>query len=290
MAADSACVDALALRQALAHRVVDAHQALDSDGLTALLIGSTAEGQVDELSDIDMSLVFDTLPEEAALASACQQAGGGAWRMREGDLVDQGLVVAFDVQGIEVQIAYTNPRILHADLDRVLIAHEADSPYHKVCEGLTKAHALCGAERLPAWRERVDAFPPALGDAMMRHWVGQPTPWRWFTLLLRRDAGLWCRELQVQAGYRLFGMLAGLNRRYFTTFQFKRMHRFAASLTLAPPRFADRVENLLAAPLAQAFSALHALEGEVLAMLATHAPQIDLTAAHERRTRFTPRG
>jgi hypothetical protein len=123
----------------------------------------------------------------------------------------------------------------------------------------------------------------------MRHHLGEPTPWKWFTYLLHRDSALWCREMQVDACYRLFGTLAGLNRQYFTVFQFKRMHRFTEQLPIAPANLADRVETLLAAPLAEAFAMLYALEGEVLALVAEHAPQIDLTAVHERRKRWVAR-
>jgi hypothetical protein len=234
-----------------------------------------------------MCIVFAALPQDAVLREACRRAGGSDWTWSQGS-ADEGLVVAFDVEGIEVQIAYTDPRILQGHLDKLLVQHEPDTPYHKVGEGLLKAQPLIGAERLETWRARVAAFPLALGHAMMRHYVEQATPWKWFALLQRRDAALWCRELLVDACYRQFGMLAGLNHRYFTTFQFKRMHRFAATLTLAPAHLADRVEALLVAPLPQAFAQLHALEGEVLALLAAHAPHVDCSAAFERRTRFEP--
>ena len=139
---------------------------------------------------------------------------------------------------------------------------------------------------MEAWRAKVVAFPPALAEAMMRHYLAEPTPWRWFGLLLHRDGQLWSRELLVQACYRLFGVLAGLNRCYFTTYQFKRVRRFAAQLAIAPPRLVERIEALLVAPLPEAFTALYALDGEVLALLAAHAPQIDLGASLDRRTRF----
>jgi hypothetical protein len=57
-------------------------------------------------------------------------------------------------------------------------------------------------------------------------------------------------------------------------------------LRIVPANLADRVETLLAAPLAEAFERLYALEGEVLALVSEHAPQIDLTAVHERRKRW----
>ena len=98
-----------------------------------------------------------------------------------------------------------------------------------------------------------------------------------------QSKAVWGSLIALLAG---FGTLAGLNRQYFTVYQFKRMHRFADLLPIAPADLADRVETLLAAPLPEAFALLYALEGEVLALVAEHAPQIDLTAVHERRTRW----
>ena len=60
----------------------------------------------------------------------------------------------------------------------------------------------------------------------------------------------------------------------------------------APLAAADFHLNLVccepgkSAPLPEAFWALYALDGEVLALLAVHAPHIDCGAAHDRRTRF----
>ena len=281
--------DPSALRREIARRVANAHLELAPDTLCSMLFGSTVDGICDAQSDIDMSIVFDAFPAEAELAAACRRAGGAEWRWRNGSLdTDDGLAVGFDLDGIEVQIAYMNQRGLSSDLDEVLVKHDPATLNHKVAEGVLKAQPLLGAERVAQWQARVAQFPQPLADAMLRHYIAERTPWRWFTLLLARDSALWCRELQVDACYRLFGLLAGLNRRYFTVYQFKRMHRFADQLALVPPRFADRVEALLAAPLADSFVALHGLEGEVLALVAAHAPHIDLAAVHEQRKRFDP--
>jgi hypothetical protein len=278
---------AQALRRGIAQRVADAHEPLLPGSITAMVFGSTADGDADTRSDIDMSIVFEQLPAEAELAAACRSAGGGAWNWQSGSLHEEGLAVSFNLEAIEVQVVYTDPRILQADLDELLVTHKPDTLNHKIAEGLLKAQPLIGPQRVEAWRAQVAAFPPELGDAMMRHYLAEPTQWKWFGLLLYRDAQLWSRELLVQACYRLFGVLAGLNRCYFTPFQFKRVRRFAERLTLAPPDCVERVEALLVAPLAEAFTMLYGLDGEVLALLAAHAPQIDLSAARERRTKFS---
>jgi hypothetical protein len=271
-------------RVAIAQRVADAHRALDTDGsLLALISGSTVDDLVDDLSDVDMSVVFNTLPAEPALREACRRVGGD-WTWSAGGLAaGEGGVVAFQVDGIEVQIAYATHASLDADLDDLLVAHNADTPNHKLAEGLAKALPLAGAERLASIQARLALFPDGLRRAMVLQGLAAPIPWRAATQLLHRDAALWCREIQVEACYRLLLVLGGLNRRWFTRFQVKRMRRLADKLPLAPPRLAERIEALLAAPPREAFDALHALEGEVLALVAREWPDIALGTLHSRR-------
>jgi hypothetical protein len=115
-----------------------------------------------------------------------------------------------------------------------------------------------------------------------------PLSWRGAAQLLHRDAALWCRDIQVDACYRLLLVLSGLNGRYFTRFQVKRLRRLASSLALAPPALAERIETLLAAPPREAFAALHGLEAEVLDLLAAHRPDVDLDAARKRWAAYAP--
>jgi hypothetical protein len=273
-------------RLAIAQRVADAHRGLDDASLLSFVSGSTVEGLADERSDVYMSVVFATLPSELALRAACRRVGSD-WFWHSGDL-DEGLVVAFHVDGIEVQIGYASEAGLTADLDEVLVRHNPDTPNHKLAEGVLKAVPLAGAERLAALQARLAAFPPALGRAMVAHGLVAPLSWRGAAQLLHRDAALWCRDVQVDACYRLLLVLSGLNGRYFTRFQVKRLHRLAAQLAIAPPDLAGRIERLLAAPAREAFDALHALEGEVLALVAQHQPAVDLGPVRQRRAAYVP--
>jgi hypothetical protein len=124
------------------------------------------------------------------------------------------------------------------------------------------AQPLLGASSLLKQRLHVAQFLPTLGDAMMRitsasrRRESRSHP-------LHRGSALWCREKQVDACLRLFGTFAGLNRRYVTVYQFKRMHHFTDQSPIAPAKLADCVEKLLAAPLPEAFAMLHTLEGAV---------------------------
>lgn len=66
------------------------------------------------------------------------------------------------------------------------------------------------------------------------------------------------------------------------------MHGLSAQLRTAPPALADRIEALLAAPPREAFVLLHALEGEVLELVAAALPEVELGALRQRRAAFVP--
>ncbi|WP_280154756.1 hypothetical protein [Piscinibacter sp. XHJ-5] len=271
---------------AIAQRVADAHLGIDDASLMSCVSGSTVDNIADARSDVDMSVVFAKLPDEAVLRDACRRAGGD-WFWSAGN-VTEGLVVSFRVDGVEVQIGYNSEAGLIADLDEVLVRHNPDTPNHKLAEGILKSMPLAGADRLAALQRRLAEFPPKLGRAMVVHGLIGPVSWRGVSQLLHRDAGLWCREIQVDACYRHLLILSGLNRRYFTRFQVKRMQRLASRLEIAPPQLAGRIDTLLSAPHREAFGALHALEREVLDLVAEHMPDVELAAARTRWGAFAP--
>jgi hypothetical protein len=121
------------------------------------------------------------------------------------------------------------------------------------------------------WQARASAFPEGLRRTMVEHYVGQITPlWylqqRWPT----RDAGLWLRQTLVESAFGLLGVFAGLNRRYFHPFQFKRTRRFVDEMPIAPRNFADRLDLLVNAEPTAAVPHLEALTQETLRLIARH--------------------
>jgi hypothetical protein len=276
------------LRRALARRLADAHRGIGDAVLLGFVSGSVVDGLADGLSDIDMSVVFERLPAEAELVAACERAGAEPWTWRSGTLDEGGMVVALQIDGIEAQIGYCDLATLQAEIDAILVEHQPETPLHKLAEGVLKAEPLVGGAVLAVLQTRLAAFPPELGRAMVGHFLAAPMPWRAVSQLLERDAALWCRELQVEAAYRLLGVLAGLNGLYYTRFQLKRMHRFADRLRHAPAALAERMEAMLCAAPAEAFRMLYALEGEVLALVEAQMPEVDTAAAQARRRRFEP--
>lgn len=62
-------------------------------------------------------------------------------------------------------------------------------------------------------------------------------------------------------------VLAGLNRQYFSTFQFKRTRAFCARVSIAPGHRADRIENLFDGPVADSIADLERLVDETVILV-----------------------
>lgn len=286
---DGTDVQARAARhRALALRVAQAHAAIGDSRLCAFVSGSTVENLVDERSDVDMSVILAALPTRERLEQACRDTGSPGWEWTVGDAAAGSFVVSFKLEGVEVQIGYSTHAVLQSHLDQLLVHHDPDTPLHKLAEGILKAEALVDTATLAHCQQRLLAFPEPLRRAMVVQAIKAPLPWRAISQIIHRDTVLWCRELQVDACYRLLLALCGLNRRYHTRFQVKRVHKLAAALAISPPRLADRLDALLVAPPREAFDALHGLEGEVLEMIASEFPDIDLSPQRQRRALYAP--
>lgn len=74
----------------------------------------------------------------------------------------------------------------------------------------------------------------------------------------------------------LLGVLAGLNRLYFSPFQFKRMRRFIGKMHVAPDGLAERIDGLFAADRPAAIGQIEDLTRETIALVTRHLPEADI--------------
>jgi hypothetical protein len=271
---------ALHLR-ALAERVVKPY--LDHpDARAALLTGSTAEGDSDEWSDIDLSVYYERLPDAAFRREARRRNGDAPLRWTIGGEEQGGLAEAYLVDGIEIQIGQTTIELWERQLDEVLVRHETQTPLMKALDGTRIGIALYGADWIGRWKARVADYPDGLAEKLVRDNLGIFAAWGIREHLARRDAALWTRQLLLEAAQQLLGILAGVNRAYYTTFQFKRTRRFAAALVHAPANLAARLETLVVAPLGAGLDELPRLVAETLAIVEERMPSVDVSALKMR--------
>src|ERR1044071_3518819 len=116
---------------------------------------------------------------------------------------------------------------------------------------------------------------------MVRHHLKFFAIWGVWNRLGIRDANLWFRQNLVEASFNLLGVGAGLSRRYFTPFQFKRAGAFIATLTIAPDRLGDRLEELWHQPMPKAAAALRQLVAETVELVERDLPTVDTAACRK---------
>ena len=253
----------------------------------ALLTGSVSTGEADEYSDVDLILYFaDALPDDAAI-EAVRAAGGGGDAIPIGPRTELAYAIQFPVERVQVQLAHETLASVEADIAKVLDELEVDTPLQKALEGLHTGLALHGAETIERFRTRA-AYSEDLQRAMIEtFWRFSPL-WYVADQLERRDAVVWRYEVMAQSAYNILGVLAGLNRVWFTTFQLKRMRKLIASFELAPPRLAERLEALFDPDAKAAVAGLERLVGETRELVRERFPDLELPLPRELGTRHEP--
>ena len=92
----------------------------------------------------------------------------------------------------------------------------------------------------------------------------------------------------LEAAFNLLGVLAGLNRLYYSRFELKRMRELIAKMELAPPRLADRLESLFRLDADLAAAELGRLVDETRALVFAELHELELPLQFPPGTRKTP--
>jgi hypothetical protein len=242
-----------------------------------LLTGSAAEGISDHWSDIDLVVHHDELPPEAAIAEARLAAGGGEllvispWDGRS-------FVESFPLRGVECQVAHGTVAGAERGMAEVLVDLDVTSLHQKVMDGLLHSLPLHGEDLLRRWQDRLADYPDELRRAMVERHLRFAPLWLGDGRMATRDATLWRHQMLVEASLNLLAVLAGLNRVYFSGFQFKRLHAFADRLASRPDDLAGRLDRLFEEP-ATAGAGLEALVRETIALVERDLPDVDTAPA-----------
>lgn len=267
---------------ALAEQIIQPYTQLPTVR-AAMITGSAAKGLSDYYSDIDMTVYYaDELPDDEALHAIRRQHGSPERKWLLGDRASGSFAEAYLLHGIEVQIGHTTIAAWEESMAEVLEELVVDTPTQKALEGTLACKSLYGAAYIDHWKARIANYPPALAEAMVKkHLVFFPV-WALEPHFRTRDATVWYYQILVEASQNLVAILAGLNHLYFTTFQFKRMHRFIDQMSIAPENLAARLEKLFQTDMQSALAELESLVAETVKLVETHLPHIDTTSAKRR--------
>ncbi len=267
---------------ALARRVTDAYLA-HTKPRAALLTGSAAVGDSDRYSDLNLILYYDTLPAEHAVEAAREQLAATDVKPLDAPTTRE-FGEAYSVGGVECQVGHVIIAAWEGDMASVLEGLEmasvlegleVESPIQQALGGLLEGVALHGDDLVCHWQAKATDYPDALAQAMVKHYLRFFPLWYVADRLALRDATIWEQQVLVESAQRILGVLAGLNRFYYSTYQFKRTRAFVGKMRIAPARLADRLEALFGGDRAAAIQELENLVRETVDLVGSHMPELD---------------
>lgn len=268
-----------AWRIALAGELVARYD--DGEGLRmAVLGGSPGKGLSDAYSDLDIILFWDALDREWIA-----QAPLGLPRT---DLVDMGpgvLLESYHLDGLKADLGHVEMGVWNGMVDQVLVDLDTDGDAQKSLQGFLHAVVLRGEREAALWRDRIAAYPPALGERMVREHLRffvrgylLHQCWRRGDTLAYMD-GL-CAMLK-----NILGVLGGLNRVYLSPQEPRWLAWELGRMTLLPDATLDRMRRIMAAPPEEAVEILDGLILDVLALAERLMPSANAPYRRERYLR-----
>ncbi|MBW4581725.1 MAG: hypothetical protein KME42_19310 [Tildeniella nuda ZEHNDER 1965/U140] len=247
----------------------------------AMVTGSVAEGLCDEYSDCEMIFYYDELPSEEELRLARQQNQGSEPLWSLGNLQAGSFGESYLVNGVEFQVGHETIANWEKEISTILEEFDL-SPMMKAMTGTLIGIPLYGEPLIQQWKVKIANYPDGLAQKMVEHYLNFFAIWGMQEKLARRDTTLWYQQILVESAQNILGVLSGLNRLYYSTFQFKRMSRFIEQMEVAPENLAERLEGLFHHEAPVAVNQLEVLVRETIKLVEVHMPQIDTSLAKRK--------
>lgn len=240
----------------------------------AMITGSTATGQADFYSDVEMFIYYEHLPPKEELQFARQQNQGSEPILTIDDYSNGWFGESYYIDGVEFQIGCLTVAFWERDMARIL-QQLYTSPLQKALSGMLDCIPLYGEDLISQWKKQVANYPDSLARAMVEKYLNFVPIWALQEELAVRDTTLFQHQIRLEAGQNILGILAGLNRLYYTTFQLKRMKKFIEKMNIAPQNLYERLEAIFhQAPLSTT-SQLKELVSETVELVELNMPEID---------------
>lgn len=280
-------IEILPLLQKLVHTVCQPYSEMPQTR-AILSIGSVSYGIVDESSDIDIALYYEELPSDEQLANAMIQNGATKLNWQLGSRDEGSLIDSYMVHGVECQFAHTTLAAMDRDMDSILVGLDVDSPFQKALSGVMAGTPIMGEPLIQQYKAKASAYPESLRIAMVHRFMNFQPLWAIEDRMSVRDAELWRMQALVDGSFNLLGVLAGLNRLYFSSFQFKRMGAFIYQMEFAPRGLVSRLATVFKGE-PNASGVFRELVAETVALVEQQMPEVDTTVVHSRLNRTVHR-
>lgn len=223
-----------------------------------VLTGSTAREMADDLSDVELLVISESLPDELPLEDVQSWSPG----------IEGAMWYGGGIQGEKVELVWWTPAYVEERVRAIAAGEIVDHARLRGAEAIVNGIALRG-DRHPGWVARLSHYPEGLAarivDDVADEWIDPVSSQR--TNLRPGDALVLAQRL-VGDAEGILRVVFALNEQWVPGW--KRLAARVEPLGVKPERLAERID---AAIRALDLQAMRALAAETLAL----APQTDKT-------------
>jgi predicted nucleotidyltransferase len=276
---------ATALRRDHADRIAAAYAA-EPRVAAVVLGGSTARGDADRFSDLELGIFWREPPTDADRSAAVERADGDLELLYPYDPEWRAWYDAWKVgrrdgapkTGISVESVHVTMETVEWALDAALTRHDPSDTVQLLLSALVDGVPLHGPEVLGNARAAAASFPEALARAVVERHGQIDHFWR-FEMFRARDNPLLAHEAMVDIHRRVLRTLLAVNRVYF--FGLKSLEAVAARLVVAPSGLVPRIRAAYDAVPPDAEELLRRLVEETYDIVERRVPGVDVTRLRE---------
>jgi hypothetical protein len=246
-----------------------------------VLGGSTARGDADRFSDLEIGVFWLDAPTDDERGAAIERAGGDLEQLYPYDAAERAWFDDWKVgrrggvpkTGISVDMVHVTTATVDWALDAALQRHDPADAIQVLLAVLVDGVPLHGRDLLGRWRAAAADYPPGLARAVVATHAQIDHFWR-FEAFRARDNPVLAYRALVDVHERLLRTLLAVNRVYF--FGFKSLAAVAARLDVAPPDLLGRICRAYRGDPAEAEGVVAKLVEETYDIVERHMPDVDV--------------
>jgi predicted nucleotidyltransferase/DNA-binding Xre family transcriptional regulator len=246
-----------------------------------VLGGSTARGDADRFSDLELGVFWHEDVTDEERLGAIEAAGGDLefldpydreWRAWY-DTWKVGRRDGARKTGISVETVHATTATLDWALEGALERHDASDVIQLLLSALVDGRPLHGEELLAPMRTAATGYPPELARAVVAAHAQIDHFWR-FDMFRERDNPVLAARAIVEIHERVLHVLLAVNRVYY--FGFKSLEAVCDRLEIAPTDLLPRIRRAYGDDLIAAEHGLRELVEDTYDIVERHVPDVDV--------------
>jgi len=245
----------------------------NADGLKAIAVGaSISKDQATEYSDLDIIMIYDTLPDENFLKEAYKINKG--YNRKIMDRSETAVLEIYYLNNVECQFSHALYNFYEDVVKQIREDISLEQLPQLIADGFLTVIPLHGKEYINDVKERLSKFPEEMTLKMVERYLrfGPFDELRY--RFQKEDNIIWSTDVISVYQKRLICTLLGVNKMYIPG-DFRKISYVIEKMKIKPDNFYNRILEIYSEPPVKILDKLYDLTREVVQITEEHVPDFD---------------